>query len=462
MTLAPQSLMRLRLPAPGADGDLLTVENGKWVSKAGGGINGPLSIGDITGLQAALDLKADSSAVNAALALKADSSAVNAALALKADASALALKADVNSPTFAGNPRSTTPGIGDNSTRIATTAFVMPLISGLSSSIDLKADTATVNSALALKADLASPAFSGVPTVPTAAPGTSTLQAASTAFVTAADNLKANIASPTLTGVPAAPTITNTAAGALGTTQIATTEFALKAFCCDAIDQWDDHLASTTTGSHGWVTITAGTGALSSKVTVAGRSGTVALTTGTTATGRIHLGHETTAATTPTLYRAGTTGMGAFMMEAIISVETLSTVGVEQFTCAVGVLRQGNIQTDFSDGVALVYDSTVSAQWFLQSRTGNVVVQTVTTNDPAATVTTGFIYLRIEWDETNGARAFAGPTMATAVLVGSIPAANVTFTQPVGPSVGIRKSVGVTPRRIIEDQRRFRAVMKGR
>lgn len=41
-------------------------------------------------------------------------------------------------------------------------------------------------SGLALKANLASPAFTGTPTVPTAAPGTNTVQAASTEFVTAA------------------------------------------------------------------------------------------------------------------------------------------------------------------------------------------------------------------------------------------------------------------------------------
>jgi hypothetical protein len=46
-----------------------------------------------------------------------------------------------------------------------------------------KADTTTVNAALAQKAPLASPAFTGTPTVPTAAAGTNTTQAASTAFV---------------------------------------------------------------------------------------------------------------------------------------------------------------------------------------------------------------------------------------------------------------------------------------
>lgn len=61
------------------------------------------------------------------------------------------------------------------------------------------------------------------PTVPTAAPATSTTQAASTAFVTTADNLKANLASPTFTGTPAAPT----AAVGTNTTQIATTAFVL-------------------------------------------------------------------------------------------------------------------------------------------------------------------------------------------------------------------------------------------
>lgn len=130
--------------------------------------------------------------------------------------------------------------------------------------------TAT-QAALDLKAPLASPGFTGVPTVPTAAPGTNTTQAASTAFVLAAiiasgggdmvaannlseltdfaqarinlslgnvDNtsdlnkpistatqtaidLKAPLASPTFTGTPAAPT----AAPGTNTTQLATTAF---------------------------------------------------------------------------------------------------------------------------------------------------------------------------------------------------------------------------------------------
>lgn len=80
---------------------------------------------------------------------------------------------------------------------------------------------------LPLKADLASPTFTGTPTLPTGTIATtqtaanSTTAVATTAFVTTADNLKANIASPTFTGVPAAPLATT----ATNTTQLATTSF---------------------------------------------------------------------------------------------------------------------------------------------------------------------------------------------------------------------------------------------
>lgn len=54
--------------------------------------------------------------------------------------------------------------------------------------------------------NLVSPAFTGVPTAPTAAPGTNTTQLATTAFATTADNLKANLASPAFTGTVTIPT----------------------------------------------------------------------------------------------------------------------------------------------------------------------------------------------------------------------------------------------------------------
>lgn len=76
------------------------------------------------------------------------------------------------------------------------------------------ADTATT-AALALKADLASPTFTGTPSAPTAATATNTTQLATTAFV------QNNKVSPAFTGTPTAPTATF----GTNTTQLATTAF---------------------------------------------------------------------------------------------------------------------------------------------------------------------------------------------------------------------------------------------
>jgi hypothetical protein len=88
-----------------------------------------------------------------------------------------------NSPAFTGVPTAPTAAVGTANTQIATTAFV---ING--------------------------PQFAGVPRAPTAAVGTATTQLATTEFVTN---------SPQFAGVPRAPT----AAVGTANTQIATTEF---------------------------------------------------------------------------------------------------------------------------------------------------------------------------------------------------------------------------------------------
>lgn len=68
--------------------------------------------------------------------------------------------------------------------------------------------------ALDLKANLASPTFTGTPSLPTGTTGTtqsagdSSTKLATTAFVTTADNLKANLASPTFTGTVTVPGLT--------------------------------------------------------------------------------------------------------------------------------------------------------------------------------------------------------------------------------------------------------------
>ena len=93
------------------------------------------------------------------------------------------------SPAFSGVPTAPTADYGTNTTQLATTAFV--------------------------QGEKASPAFVGIPTAPTAASSVSTTQIATTAFV------QAQKISPALTGTPTAPT----AGAGTNTTQLATTEF---------------------------------------------------------------------------------------------------------------------------------------------------------------------------------------------------------------------------------------------
>ncbi len=137
-----------------------------------------------------------------------------------ANTNAINLRATIASPSFTGTPTAPTPQDGTNDTQIATTAFVQNIVSssvqtGISASAtpdatsttkgkikltnDLggTADQPTVNSIggvssttisnlpndIALRATIASPSFTGTPTAPTAAPGTSTNQIATTAYV---------------------------------------------------------------------------------------------------------------------------------------------------------------------------------------------------------------------------------------------------------------------------------------
>jgi hypothetical protein len=94
---------------------------------------------------------------------------------------------------------------------------------------DAQALAQAVENKLLLKANLASPALTGTPTAPTPNNSDNSTLVATTAFVknqsylttTTATSTYAPIASPTLTGVPAAPTASN----GTNTTQIATTAF---------------------------------------------------------------------------------------------------------------------------------------------------------------------------------------------------------------------------------------------
>lgn len=165
----------------------------------------------------------------------------------------LDLKATLDSPMFTGTIGGITKtmvGLGnvDN-----TSDTNKPVSVAQQAALGLKANQATtytktevdtnISTAVALKANLASPALTGAPTAPTALIGTNTTQIATTAYVLANVNntltststilalsaaqgkvlqdTKAPLASPTLTGTPTAPT----ADVGTNTTQIATTAF---------------------------------------------------------------------------------------------------------------------------------------------------------------------------------------------------------------------------------------------
>lgn len=95
------------------------------------------------------------------------------------------------SPAFTGNPTAPTQSSGDNSTRIATTAYVLAAIASGAITIDSVPTNGSTNAvssdgvfdALALKAPLASPTFTGTPAAPTPANSTNSTQLATTAFV---------------------------------------------------------------------------------------------------------------------------------------------------------------------------------------------------------------------------------------------------------------------------------------
>ena len=131
------------------------------------------------------------------------------------------LKAPIASPIFTGDPRAPTPAVGDNDTSIATTAFVTTAVNAARTHTDDTASTLTTD--ISGKADKSSPTFTGTPKAPTPADGDNDTKVATTAFIYKANiamkgyvdtatsslgsglALKANIASPTFTGAPKAP-----------------------------------------------------------------------------------------------------------------------------------------------------------------------------------------------------------------------------------------------------------------
>jgi hypothetical protein len=137
--------------------------------------------------------------------------------------------------TFTGPVYGPTPTEGDDSTALATTAFVQEAISSIGESVTSfntrtgavtleGSDISGAGGALVGSANTFTGANSftgGSITVPTETSGTNNTTAASTAYVVNALGAYAPLASPSFTGVPLAPT----AAVGTDTTQLATTAF---------------------------------------------------------------------------------------------------------------------------------------------------------------------------------------------------------------------------------------------
>ena len=170
---------------------------------------------------------------------------------------AINLRATISSPVLTGNPRAPTPTGGDNSTAIATTAYVMSQDDQRRTYVDtnilsnISALTTSTTTAIALRANINNPTFTGTPLAPTASAGTRSTQLATTNYVMNQDDIrrnyvdsaiagnistlsnavannltyKANIDSPALTGTP---TATTPSSGDVST-KIATTAFVAQA-----------------------------------------------------------------------------------------------------------------------------------------------------------------------------------------------------------------------------------------
>ena len=123
------------------------------------------------------------------------------------------------SPAFTGVPTAPTAPAGTANTQLATTAFVTssPSFAGVPTAPTAPDVTATTQIATTafVQNNKVSPAFSGTPTAPTAAYNANSTQLATTAFV------QGEKISPVFTGVPQAPT----APSGTATTQLATTAF---------------------------------------------------------------------------------------------------------------------------------------------------------------------------------------------------------------------------------------------
>ena len=144
--------------------------------------------------------------------------------------------------TLLGTPTAPTAAPLTSTTQLATTAFTTLAVGVATTDLTAALDTATddltdaFTDADALKANLASPTFTGVPAGPTAAANTDTTQLATTAYVVAAQPLVATIQDNKASTVGGGAAIVgmqtrtlNTVAGATSIVSLSSNEFTLVA-----------------------------------------------------------------------------------------------------------------------------------------------------------------------------------------------------------------------------------------
>jgi hypothetical protein len=170
------------------------------IGDANGSTKGKIQLaGDLAGTAAAptvpgLALKANTTEVNTSLALKAPIASPTFTGTVSGITKSMVGLGSVDNTTDAAKPISTaTQAALDQKANSADLATLTTTVNANTASITantgdilLKANTTDVATALELKAPLASPALSGVPTAPTASTGTNTTQIATTAFVASA------------------------------------------------------------------------------------------------------------------------------------------------------------------------------------------------------------------------------------------------------------------------------------
>lgn len=132
------------------------------------------------------------------------------------------------SPLFVGSPKAPTASQSTANTQISTTAYVRTAIANLNGLID-----GNITALLALKAPLASPTLTGTPLSTTPSFGDNSTKIATTAFVANAISYSFTN-SPTLAGTVTAPTVSSSD----NSTKVATTAFVTTAIASASVPKW--------------------------------------------------------------------------------------------------------------------------------------------------------------------------------------------------------------------------------